>query len=220
MLVHRLRLFIALVALGPLPGYVNAATNHTDISGKVDLVAGAGQSLAPGEVTDTLVYFVPTHGKVRVHPGTYTIYTINMDFRPAAMAIPVGSTVKFTNLDQVLHNLYSATPDSTFDFQFQASGQSIAHAFTHAGPVLISCNVHRSMELDLLVVPTPYMAQVSADGSFSLHCLPPGPGTLYFWNPRAALSQQPITVPAMSVEQQLIAMKPRVATELNVGNKR
>lgn len=220
MLVHRLRLFIALVALGPLPGYVNAATNHTDISGKVDLVAGAGQSLAPGEVTDTLVYFVPTHGKVRVHPGTYTIYTINMDFRPAAMAIPVGSTVKFTNLDQVLHNLYSATPDSTFDFQFQASGQSIAHAFTHAGPVLISCNVHRSMELDLLVVPTPYMAQVSADGSFSLHGLPPGPGTLYFWNPRAALSQQPITVPAMSVEQQLIAMKPRVATELNVGNKR
>ena len=220
MLVHRLRLFIALVALGPLPGYVNAATNHTDISGKVDLVAGAGQSLAPGEVTDTLVYFVPTHGKVRVHPGTYTIYTINMDFRPAAMAIPVGSTVKFTNLDQVLHNLYSATPDSTFDFQFQASGQSIAHAFTHAGPVLISCNVHRSMELDLLVVPTPYMAQVSADGSFSLHGLPPGPGTLYFWNPRAALSQQPITVPAMFVEQQLIAMKPRVATELNVGNKR
>ena len=220
MLVHRLRLFIALVALGPLPGYVNAATNHTDISGKVDLVAGAGQSLAPGEVTDTLVYFVPTHGKVRVHPGTYTIYTINMDFRPAAMAIPVGSTVKFTNLDQVLHNLYSATPDSTLDFQFQASGQSIAHAFTHAGPVLISCNVHRSMELDLLVVPTPYMAQVSADGSFSLHGLPPGPGTLYFWNPRAALSQQPITVPAMSVEQQLIAMKPRVATELNVGNKR
>ena len=220
MLVHRLGLFIAFVMLGGLPGYVSAATNHTEISGKVTLVTGAGQSLAPGEVTDTLVYFVPKHGKVRVHPGTYTIYTVNMDFRPAAMAIPVGSTVKFTNLDQVLHNLYSATPDSTFDFQFQASGQSIAHAFTHAGPVLISCNVHRSMELDLLVVPTPYMVQVSPNGSFSLHGLPPGPGTLYFWNPRATLSEQKVSVPADNIEQQLIAMKPRVATELNVGNKR
>jgi plastocyanin len=220
MLVHRLRLFVALVALGGLPAYVGAATNQSVISGNVSLVTGAGQSLAPGEVTDTLVYFVPKHGKVRVHPGTYTIYTVNMDFRPAAMAIPVGSTVKFTNLDQVLHNLYSATPDSTFDFQFQASGQSIAHAFTHAGPVLISCNVHRSMALDLLVVPTPYMAKVSADGSFSLHGLPSGSGTLYFWNPRAALSQQSVTVPATSIEQQLIAVKPRVATELNVSNQR
>lgn len=220
MLVHRLGLATALVMLWGISGYVNAATNHSGISGKVALVAGAGQSLTPGEVTDTLVYFVPKQGKVRVHPGTYTIYTVNMDFRPAAMAIPLGSTVKFTNLDQVLHNLYSATPDSTFDFQFQASGQSIAHAFTHAGPVLISCNVHRSMELDLLVVPTPYMAQVSANGSFSLHGLPPGPGTLYFWNPRAALSEQSVTAPADAVEQQLIAMKPRVATELNVGNKR
>lgn len=220
MLVHRLGLFMALVVLGELPGYVSAAANHAGISGKVILVTGAGQSLAPGEVTDTLVYFVPKHGKVHVHTGTYTIYTINMDFRPAAMAIPIGSTVKFTNLDQVLHNLYSATPDSTFDFQFQASGQSIAHTFTHAGPVLISCNVHRSMELDLLVVPTPYMVQVSADGSFSLHGLPSGPGTLYFWNPRAALSQQTVSVPANDVDQQLIVMKPRVATELNVGNKR
>jgi plastocyanin len=220
MLVHRFGLSMALVMFGALAGNVKAAANHTDISGSVTLVAGAGQSLAQGEVTDTLVYFVPKSGKVRVHPGTYTIYTINMDFRPAAMAVPLGSTVKFTNLDQVLHNLYSATPDSTFDFQFQASGQSIAHAFTHAGPVLISCNVHRSMELDLLVVPTPYMAQVSANGSFSLHGLPPGPGTLYFWNPRATLSQQPVTVPAVAVQQQLIAMKPRVATELNVGHQR
>lgn len=220
MLVHRLGLSMAVVLLAGLPGYVKAVTNHTEIAGQVALVAGAGQTLAQGEVTDTLVYFVPKEGKVRVHPGTYTIYTVNMDFRPAAMAIPLGSTVKFTNLDQVLHNLYSATPDSTFDFQFQASGQSIAHTFTHAGPVLISCNVHRFMELDLLVVPTSYMAQVSANGHFSLRGLPPGPGTLYFWNPRATLSQQSISVPADGVKQQLVAMKPRVATELNAGNKR
>jgi hypothetical protein len=43
---------------------------------------------------------------------------------------------------------------------------------------------------------------------------------LYFWNPRAAISQQSVTVPVNDVEQQLLAMKPRVATELNVGNTR
>lgn len=216
-----LRLCLAM-ALGGLAATASAASTHqvhatagSEISGRVELVANPGQVLAAGEVTDTLVYFVPKSGKAKTHPGTYTVYSVDQDFRPAAMAIPAGSTVKFANLDQVLHNLYSSTPGSVFNYQFQKVGDVLSHRFTQPGPVLVSCNVHHFMELDLLVVPTPYVSAVAADGSFLLHGLPPGPGTLYVWNPRSVLKSQPVDAPKKEVSMQLVAIKPRVATELN-----
>lgn len=197
-----------------------AKERSSEVSGSVALSAGPGQSVAPGDIANTLVYFVPAKGRVHIKPGHFTVYTVNHDFRPAAMAVPEGSTVTFTNLDELLHNLYSATPASTFDFQFQASGQSISHSFTHAGLVLIGCSVHRSMELDLLVVPTPYVSQVGADGHFVLHGVPQGAGQLYFWNPRTGLVQSSVSAPDAGVRQQLVAVKPAVATELNAGQMR
>ncbi|MBE1162370.1 cupredoxin domain-containing protein [Dyella acidiphila] len=198
-----------------------AATGHAnEVSGRVALSAGPGQNVTATDIANTLVYFVPAKAPVHVKPGHFTVYTVNHDFRPAAMVVPAGSTVTFTNLDELLHNLYSATPNSTFDFQFQASGQSTSHSFTHAGLVLIGCSVHRSMELDLLVVPTPYIAQVNADGHFVLRGLPKGAGQLYFWNPRSGLVQSSVSAPAADVTQQLVAVKPAVATELNAGRMR
>jgi plastocyanin len=209
--------FVSLSSHATSPSVSDAST---DISGHVLLSAGPGQTIAANDIANTLVYFVPARNHVHVKPGHFTIYTVNHDFRPAAMAVPLGSTVTFTNLDELLHNLYSTTPNSTFDFQFQASGQSISHSFTHAGPVLIGCSVHRSMELDLLVVPTPYISSVSQDGHFELHGLPKGPGQLYFWNPRVGLVQSTMKVPASNVTQPLLAIKPAVATELNLGQIR
>lgn len=199
---------------------LSAIGQSSEVTGRVALSAGPGQSVTANDIANTLVYFVPAKGRVHVKPGHFTVYTVNHDFRPAAMAVPAGSTVTFTNLDELLHNLYSATPNSTFDFQFQASGQSISHSFTHDGLVLIGCSVHRSMELDLLVVPTPYVSQVNADGHFVLHGVPKGAGQLYFWNPRTGLVQSAVSVPAVDLTQQLVAVKPAVATELNAGQIR
>jgi plastocyanin len=221
MFVQRLCLAMALGGLAATASATNTHATHApsgaDISGHIELVANPGQTLAAGEVADTLVYFVPKSGKVKTHPGTYTVYSVNQDFRPAAMAVPAGSTVKFANLDQVLHNLYSSTPGSVFNYQFQKVGEVLSHRFTQPGPVLVSCNVHHFMELDLLVVPTPYMSAVAADGSFVLHGLPSGAGTLFVWNPRGTLKSQAVGAPEKDVSIQFVAIKPRVATELNQG---
>ena len=198
----------------------SATDQSSEVTGHVVLSAGPGQSVDASDIPNTLVYFVPAKGRVHVKPGHFSVYTVKHDFRPAAMAVPLGSTVTFTNLDELLHNLYSATPNSTFDFQFQASGQSISHSFTHDGLVLIGCSVHRSMELDLLVVPTPYISQVDTSGHFVLRGLPKGSGKLYFWNPRVGLVQSSVSVPVADLTQQLVAVKPAVATELNAGQIR
>jgi plastocyanin len=200
------------------PEAAAAASESAQISGHVELGAASGQQVAADERVDTLVYFVPSHGGARAKAGHYTVYTHNRDFSPEAVAVPQGSTVTFVNLDDVRHNVFSVTPGSAFDLGYQGSGEKAAHVFARAGIVLVSCNVHHSMELDMLVVPTPYVTKVAADGSFTLRGLPAGPGTLHFWNPRAQPASQSVTLPMSgAASQQLLAIKPRMTTELNAG---
>ena len=195
----------------PVTEAVVAAPVRVQINGHVNLTAGRGQQIEPGDQTDTLVYYVPASGGARVRPGQFNVYTHNRDFSPEALAVPLGSTVTFVNLDDVRHNVFSVTPGSAFDLGYQGSGEKASHVFSHAGIVLVSCNVHRSMELDVLVVPSPYSAKVAADGNFTLRGLPPGPGTLHFWNPRAQPASQALTLPlGGAVKQTLQVTRPRM----------
>ena len=197
-----------------------AAPMTLQVSGRVELTAAKGQQVDAGEQADTLVYFVPDNGGRRPKPGHYTVYTHNRDFSPEALAVPLGSTVSFVNLDDVRHNVFSVTPGAAFDLGYQASGEKVDHAFARPGIVLVSCNVHHSMELDVLVVPSPYMAKVGGNGNFVLAGLPAGPGTLYFWNPRAQPVSQKVSLPlAAVVRQQIMVVRPRLTTALNAGEK-
>lgn len=200
----------------PEPAVPDAAATAS-LRGHVTLDAGGGQHIDAGDLADTLVYFVPKSGNVAPHPGTFTVFTQNRAYDPAAMAIPAGSTVTFTNLDEVRHNEFSVTPGSAFNLGYQAPGEKTAHVFAHAGLVLVGCLVHRMMELDVLVVPTTFVARASADGSFSLRDLPPGPGTLYVWNPRGRLAVRPLTVPsARAVDVRIELVKPKQSAQLDV----
>ena len=186
-----------------------------DLAGRIEVVGKHGQTVSASDLTNTLIYFVPASGKPKAPAGTYTVYTVNRDFKPEAMAVPLGSTVKFVNLDQIRHNVFSVTPGAAFDLGFQAAGQTAMHRFDGAGLMLISCNVHRSMELDLLVVPSPYRTTASADGNFSLHALPPGPGTLYVWNPRGELQKRSVTAPVGDLQERVVISKPAIVADIN-----
>ncbi|MEO7067252.1 MAG: hypothetical protein ABI114_10120 [Rhodanobacter sp.] len=200
---------VAAVVAGPA-----AASEH--ISGHVTISASRGQKVAPSDLANTLVYFVPKERAAHVRPGRYTIYTHDHDFQPEAMAVPLGSTVTFVNLDDVRHNVFSATPGQAFDLGYQGAGEKVAHVFGHAGAVQVNCKVHRSMQLSLLVVPSAYRGTVAANGDFSLRGLPTGSGTLYFWNPRAELANQSVTLPLRGELKQSLRMTlPAVTAELN-----
>lgn len=198
-----------------------AATSDAtlELRGRLTLTAGRGQALVPGELVDSVVYYVPAAGAPRPRAGRFKIYTINRDFKPAAMAVPIGSTVRFVNQDEVRHNVFSVTPGSTFDLGYQAPGQSADEVLNRAGVVLVSCNVHRSMETDVLVVPSAYAAKVGADGRFVLRGVPAGSGKLYYWNPRGVLGAKAVTLPASAdVAVTVQAVRPRVLTEIDVGS--
>lgn len=192
-----------------------------ELHGRVQLRAGHGQQLHPGEAVDTVVWFVPAAGMPPPRPQHASIVTAHRDFKPTALALPRGSRVTFVNHDSVRHNVFSVTPGAAFNLGYQAAGTSVDHVFTKPGLVLISCNVHHSMELDVFVVPSPYAGKVAADGSFVLRGLPAGPGELFAWNPRARVAHRAVTVPdAEAVTLPLLAERPRVVTRIDVRGGR
>lgn len=189
-----------------------------ELTGRVALTGSRGQQVSAADYAQTIVYFVPAVGAATPHPGHYSVFTHDRDFNPEAMAVPLGSTLTFVNQDDVRHNVFSVTPGSAFDLGYQAQGTSASHRFNQPGLMLVSCKVHRSMEFDLLVVPTAFVAQVGADGRFTLRGLPEGAGTLHFWNPRAEPVQIAVKLPdAAAVSQTLVVVKPPLVTQLHVG---
>lgn len=194
------------------------ATATAELTGRVALTGSRGQRVSAADYAQTIVYFVPDAGTPTPRPGHYSVFTHDRDFNPEAMAVPLGSTLTFVNQDDVRHNVFSVTPGSAFDLGYQAQGASASHSFNRPGLVLVSCKVHRSMEFDLLVVPTAFVAQVGADGRFTLRGLPEGAGTLHFWNPRAEPVRIAVKLPTHAVDQSLAIVKAPLATQLHVGD--
>ncbi|MDN5924338.1 MAG: hypothetical protein L0H70_05000 [Xanthomonadales bacterium] len=201
------------------PPHSKPTLQQTQIQGRITLSASSEQPVSAADLANTLIYFVPTAAAARAlpHPGNFTVYTSHHQFNPGAIAIPLGSTLHFTNLDGVDHNVYSATPGSSFNLGYQSHGETTSHAFAHDGLVVINCNVHSSMEVDVMVVPSTYVTRSDTSGRFTLHGLPTGPGTLYVWNPRAHVTHRALNLPSSTpFTVNLTTIKPRLATEFDV----
>lgn len=186
------------------------------LRGHIDVVVGAGQSVTADEVIDAVVYFIPDAGAPHPKPEQFRISTRNKQFEPSSLVIPLGSTVKFPNQDEILHNVFSASPGSAFDLGIYGEGGSGEYTFKKAGLVLINCNVHQSMQASVLVLDTPYFVHPSKNGDFQLAGLPPGRGKLMLWHPRATVESTAVTVPTdAAIAQRLMLVKPRVGQHLN-----
>ena len=179
------------------------------VSGRLELVAGGREGVVAGEVAEGLVYFLPKGGAAAPKPGTYTVDTRSKGFSPSVLVVPVGSTVRFPNRDSILHNVFSRTPGSTFDFGFYGPGESKQRVFSKPGLVVVNCNVHHNMRVDVVVLSTPHYTRPDRNGRYSLAGLPKGPGTLVFWHPRADAQQVTVNVPTeAAVTRRLVASKP------------
>lgn len=199
----------------PEPAVLDAQT----IKGRLELVAGPRQSVTPDEITEGLVYFLPTGGAPLPKPGRFTISTQSKGFTPNYLVVPVGSTVMFPNRDTVLHNVYSRTPGSSFELGTFGPGESKEVVLKKAGLVIVNCNVHSSMRANVLVLATPYYTRPGRDGSFQLKDVPVGSGTLVFWHPRSNAGSLPIEAGRNEpVVQRLVATKARIEAHSAAGH--
>ena len=181
------------------------------IRGRIRLEAGRRQVVAPEEVAQTVLYFLPDAGAARPATKQLSSTTYTKGFEPNLLVATVGSTVSFPNRDVIIHNVFSATPGSSFDLGSYGPGQTRSQRFERPGLVVVNCNVHRGMRANVLVLETPHSTQARPDGSFALTGLPAAPGTLVIWHPRAAAQSIAWNGrAALTVERTLVATRPRI----------
>ena len=117
-------------------------------------------------------------------------------FRPALLVVPAGTTVEFPNRDPFFHNVFSYSPIKRFDLGRYPRGESRSVAFDRAGVAKVYCEIHQWMRAAVVVVESPFHAQVGADGRFTIAGVPPGRYKLAVWDFDRGQRQVDVTVSA------------------------
>ena len=205
----------------PVPTPVAAPTPAgAGLSGRIELTASSGDAVDAAELANAVAYFVPAGGASRARPAQFTVITRNKRFDPETLVVPVGSTVAFPNQDAVLHNVFSVSPPALFDLGSYGEGQSADIRLDKTGVVTVYCNVHHSMQADILVVDTPYIGRAGKDGRFRIAGAPSGRGTLHFWHPRATPQVRALTLPiTVPIEAKLVATRLKVPAHTKKDGK-
>lgn len=222
-LLRRLATTVPLLALCAVPALLAgsaAAHDVAEVRGTLVLVR-EGRPVAEG-VDKAVVYFTPAK-KPKVAPGVESVpemATSRKQFVPRRLVVPVGSKVRFPNLDPILHNAFSVSGGNAFDVGLYGKGSGKEVVFNEPGLVRVFCNVHQAMAGYVLVIDTPFSTAPDARGAFALDGLPAGAGTLTVWHEQADPLTQELTLPLKApLRLSLAVSKPRVPRHLNKFGK-
>lgn len=74
-----------------------------------------------------------------------------LTFNPASMVARVGTSVEFTNDDNVVHNVYSASAAGPFDLKAQYPGDATTVVLGRRGVLDVRCALHPRMRMSITV---------------------------------------------------------------------
>ena len=93
-------------------------------------------------------------------------------FSPSTLVVTKGTRVDFPNRDAIFHNVFSVTPDNSFDLGSYRQGESKSVTMAKTGVVTVYCNMHPQMVGHILVVPNGNYVRAGKDGFFRLTNVP------------------------------------------------
>lgn len=73
-------------------------------------------------------------------------------FHPGDVTIHVGDTLRFTNNDEFIHQIYVDSPLIDYDSKEQPPGETLAINFPIAGTFAVRCHIHPRMLLTVHVI--------------------------------------------------------------------
>ena len=194
-MTSRLRICFSLLAIAPL--------GAASVSGRVELRDSREATVRKAKnYSGVVVWLEPApRNAPRAPAAGLHAKMIQKDktFIPHVLAITVGTTVDFPNLDPIYHNAFSNYDGQLFDVSLYPPGSSRSVRFTRPGIVRVFCNIHASMSAVIVVLDTPYFAVTGANGAFEISNAPAGQYTMKVFHERAtqatldALSR-PVTV--------------------------
>lgn len=134
--------------------------------------------------------FVYVEDVVALAQGAAVMKQANKQFVPQVLTVPRGTRVEFPNVDAVFHNVFSVTPDNSFDLGSYQQGASKNVTMGRPGVVTVYCNMHPQMVGYILVVPSKLYTRAGQDGFFRLPNVPVGHHRVVAWAPNA----RPVTL--------------------------
>jgi plastocyanin len=133
-------------------------------------VKATGQSAVVLETVPAKAFPAPTQTAAMNQQG--------MKFVPALLVIQKGTTVVFSNDDNVPHNVFwpniSGNKALSHTVGTFNKGKTLSFKYENAGNVPLLCNVHPEMTGTIVVSPSPYFAETDADGNYSIKDVPDG----------------------------------------------
>lgn len=195
---HRSTALVFVATLLPL--LASAATVQ------VTVLARDGQPLA-----DAVVVLVPASTTIPPRspaPQTATVQQQKMQFVPALTVVPVGSKLRFTNLDAYEHHVrgrpagiagLNADAGSGFELRLDArQGErepaSADVTLNQPGPLQLGCHLHGSMRGHVFVADSPWTVKTGADGVATLQDVPEGAARLRVWHGEQLIEAAPQAV--------------------------
>jgi plastocyanin len=138
-----------------------------------------------GKVTGAADAVVYVDDIVVATRGSATMKQENKQFLPPVLVVQKGMTVQFPNMDAFFHNVFSVTPDNSFDLGNYRQGESKGVTMSKPGVVSVYCNMHPQMVGHILVVPNGNFVRAGKDGFFRLTNVPAGRHRIVAWAPDA-----------------------------------
>lgn len=117
-------------------------------------------------------------------------------FDPHVLPIAVGTTVRWPNMDDIFHNVFSMSEPKEFDLGLYHREKAPELTFDKVGRVDVFCAIHSKMHCIVLVVPSGFFAKADARGRFAIPGLPAGTYKLRGWHERLPSRVVKVTVPA------------------------
>jgi plastocyanin len=153
------------------------------VSGRIAIHEKPGETTT--DFTSAIVYLVPKTGVARTVEQRTQMAMNGRQFVPRVRVVTPGSTVEYPNQDPFSHNIFSTVTGGAFDLGIYGSGTAKSSQFRKPGAFPIYCNIHAKMSGYVVVVPTSWFAQATADGRWTIPNVPAGRYELHAWHERA-----------------------------------
>ncbi|MEO6325106.1 MAG: hypothetical protein ABIT01_05105 [Thermoanaerobaculia bacterium] len=187
---------VLLLLLAAIPGVLNAATPAappppvtSDVRVSVTVMANQKKVPAAGAVV-----WIPGSKLPAPPPGSARISSKSKRFDPRIVAVPVGATVDFPNLDRIFHNVFSLSEKAKFDLGLYKKGTSKPVTFQNPGLVRIYCNIHPQMAAYLMVVDGDIFGVSGTDGVVTLSGIPVGKHPVKVWDEKGGETMTTVEV--------------------------
>lgn len=165
-----------------------ATCGHEKVVSKLSLGADRG-------VANAVVKILGAPGTVETKEAI--LDQIECEFKPHVIVLPVGSKLKITSSDPVLHNAHGFFEDGStaFNIAVPIPGMEIPVTLKQPGRIKLRCDAgHTWMSGYIVVTDTPFYAVTDTDGNFTIQGVPAGNYQVEIWQEWAGKRQEPISV--------------------------